>query len=175
MKNLSNRTTAVLIIIMLVVGISSLGSAVYLATSADNTTAEPAPTSTSDTLIEATAVPPTISAPVNQIAVQIGAHVQTYATSQTTLGDFLAEAEIPLGLHDEVLVNGRSVPRVDLYDTPLPEQVSIQQIVPTATPQPTATITAVSYTILVDDHDPNRPEWAYQSRSHRGRSGYPAE
>jgi uncharacterized protein YabE (DUF348 family) len=150
MKNLSKRTTAVVIIILLVVGVSSLGAAAYLATNADEATVEPAPTSTNQVLSETTAVSPTISAVINPITVKIGAHVQAYGTTQTTLGGFLAEAEIPLGLYDEVVVNGRSIPRVNLYDTPLPEQVSIQPPPASATPAPTTTSAAITYTIIAD-------------------------
>ena len=150
MKNLSNRTTAVIIIILLVVGVTSLGAAAYLATNDGEVTAEPAPTSTNQVLSEATAVSPTITAAISQITVQIGAHMQTYGTTQTTLGGFLAEAEIPLGINDEVAVNGRSILRIDLYDTPLPEQVSIQPPPATATPAPATTTTAATYTILAD-------------------------
>ncbi|PID84950.1 MAG: hypothetical protein CSB13_10620 [Chloroflexi bacterium] len=153
MKSLSNQTTAVLVIVLLAVSFSSLGIAAFLATSEGEPTANPTPTQTSEALTQATktgttAVSPTT--PVTQITVQIGAYQQVYATAQTTLGGFLAEASIPLGLNDEVMVNGNPVPRVDLYDTVLPEQVTIQQNRPTVTPKPTATETAVSYTLIVD-------------------------
>ncbi|MBE2224175.1 MAG: G5 domain-containing protein [Anaerolineae bacterium] len=151
MKNLSKQTTAVLIIILLVIGSISLGAAAYLAAGDDEMAAEATPTSTRAALASATpTITPTISAEVNQITVQIGTHLQTYGTTQTTLGDFLAEAQIPVGAADEVVVNGRSIPRADLYDIPLPEQVSIQPPIATATIAPTVTKTAVTYTILVD-------------------------
>jgi len=154
MKNLSKQTTAVLIIILLVIGIISLGAAAYLAVSDGETAEQPVPTSTSEALVRETDISPTVATYVQQITLQIGDHLQVYATSQTSLGGFLAEASIPLGLNDEVMVNGRSIPRANLYDTPLPEQVSIQQPIatdqPEPTPVPTAAKTAIEYTIIFD-------------------------
>lgn len=150
MKNLSKTTTAVLIIILMVIGVISLGAAAYLATNDEIIANEPTPTSTSEALANNPTESPTAVTNVNQITVQFREHVQIYGTTQTTLGGFLAEANIPLGLEDEVMVNGRSIPRANLYDTALPEQVSIQPRPATATPAPTATTTAVTYTLIAD-------------------------
>jgi len=150
MKNLSKRTTAVFIIILLVIGGASLVSAAYLALDDETAAALPTPPATRVALVSATAVSPTAALPARQISLQMGNHSQIYATMQTTLGGFLAEAQIPLGLNDEVVVNGRVIPRVNLYDTPLPAQVAIQTVAATATAAPTATPSSAAYTILVD-------------------------
>jgi uncharacterized protein YabE (DUF348 family) len=147
MKNLSKRTTAVLIFIMLVISVTSLVSATYLAVGNSQITAQPAPTSEALAEVIPTA---TIPASAQEITVQIGQHSQVYATTQTSLGGFLAEAEIPLGVADQIVINGRSILRVDLYNTPLPAQVSIQPPPVTATPEPTVTTTTATYTITVD-------------------------
>ena len=159
MKHLSKRTTAVLIIILLVIGVGSLVSAAYLATSNGETIDNPAPTSTREALAAATTTATTtaLATDVKQITLQIGEHVQVYGTTQTTLGGFLAEARIPLGMMDEIIVNGRAIPRADLYDTPLPEQVSIQPPSATATPAPTATMDTISYTIIADGRSQTVP------------------
>jgi resuscitation-promoting factor RpfB len=73
-----------------------------------------------------------------------------YGTTQTTLGDFLAEAGIPVGVADQIEVNGRLIPRVELYDTPLPAEVSLQPPPTVTAPTPTATAETAVYTILVD-------------------------
>lgn len=153
MKNLSKRTTAVLIIIMLFIGVSSLVAAAYLATDNDDMAVASAPTSTREALTITSTSFPTPAANAKQIMVLFGEHGQTYATTQTTLGGFLAEAGIPVGIADEVIVNGRSVPRAHLYETALPAQVSIQPRPATATPQPTATTPVITYTLIVDGNN----------------------
>jgi 3D (Asp-Asp-Asp) domain-containing protein len=139
-----NKT--VLIIILLVIGVASLGGAVYLLVDGGERGEE---TAVLPPIEPATATAASGAAP-RQIRVQIGEHQQTYATTQGTLGGFLAEAGIPVGVGDQVLVDGRTIPRADLYDQPLPEAVAIQPPIATPTPLPTPTTAVFSYTILVD-------------------------
>ncbi|MFO7680799.1 MAG: G5 domain-containing protein [Chloroflexota bacterium] len=150
MNTFSKRTTAVLIIILLVIGAASLGSAVFLAANGEETAVPPTPTRDSPALAAATATVFATRLDVQQITVQIGNHVQVYGTTQTTLGDFLAEAGIPVGVADQIEVNGRLIPRVELYDTPLPAEVSLQPPPTVTAPMPTATAETAVYTILVD-------------------------
>lgn len=150
MNTFSKRTTAVLIIILLVIGAASLGSAVFLAANGEQTAVLPTPTRESPALAAATATVFATRLDVQQITVQIGNHVQVYGTTQTTLGDFLAEAGIPVGAADQIEVNGRLIPRVELYNTPLPAEVSLQPPPTVTAPTPTATAETAVYTILVD-------------------------
>jgi uncharacterized protein YabE (DUF348 family) len=150
MNTFSKRTTAVLIIILLVIGAASLASALYLAANGEETAVSPTPTRDSPALAAATATVFATGLDMQQITVQIGSHVQVYGTTQTTLGDFLAEAGIPVGVADQIEVNGRLIPRVELYDTPLPAEVSLQPPPTVTAPTPTATAETAVYTILVD-------------------------